>query len=50
MLKNKMIDEANLKSMKDREKIFNMQTLLKPYAPCKHNNNDEFRYSSHSLI
>ena len=50
MLKDVTIDEANLESMTDLEKIFSVQTLLRQYAPCKHNSTDEVRYTSRGLI
>ena len=50
MLKDAIIDEANLHSMTDLEKIFRVQTLLRQHAPCEHNDIDEVRYSSRGII
>ena len=50
MLKDIIIDEANMESITDLENIFCVQTLLRRYAPCEHNSTDKVRYSSQSLI
>ena len=50
MLKDVIIDEANLESMADLERIFCVQALLRRYAPGERNNIDEVRCSSQVLI
>ena len=49
ILKNIIIDKANLEGMANLENIFPVQTLLREYAPCEHNNIDEVRYFSQGL-
>ena len=45
-VKNVIIDDANL----ERLNVFHVQTLLRQYEPCEHNNIDNVRYSSQGLI
>ena len=53
MLKDMIINKASLEKITDPEKNFHVQTLLRRYAPCKHNSIDEVlgaRYLNQGLI